>query len=240
MKVTGVEVSYDLRAFRENADATQNPVLDPGDRVSVGREVGAVLSEYRVSGAVKNAGYFPLDDKRETRVLDAIEACGRWTDEANPRLAELVRKDGSKFTLDLTTLDGDPAGDNNKILKDGDELFLPRNPVQVVVLGGVKKEGPYHVPAVLRSWKLLRPRVDSRTTPSSTNVRWCATSLRRRPGISINLDSLMHKGDMTQNPVLVDRDIVYVGRRNPTDQSKPFLDTLTDTVSRYWWLFKVW
>ncbi len=64
----GQEVAYDLWSFQQKGDTSQNPVLSPGDSISVGRAPGMSRSEYRVSGAVRKAGYFPIDQDREVRV----------------------------------------------------------------------------------------------------------------------------------------------------------------------------
>jgi len=239
MNVAGLEVSYDLRAFRERGDTSQNPVLSPGDRISVGREVGSLRSEYRVSGAVKKTGYFPIEHERETRVSDAVEACGRWTEEANPRAARLLRKDGTKLTLDLSVLDGDPTSEDNKVLVEGDELYVPRNPVQISVLGGVKKEGQYRVPT---GTSLLEAIAIAGGLSENALLRDCVI-MRGGPNptqLPVNLERLTRNGDMSQNPTLLDRDIIMVPVRSTDPKRRGLLDTVTDTFSRYWWLFRVW
>jgi polysaccharide export outer membrane protein len=238
-KANGQEVSFDLRAFREAGDESQNPVLSPGDRISVGRERSAARAEYRISGAVRKPGFFPLDHAREPRVSDALEECGRWTEEANPRSAQLIHQGGAKEQVDLMTLDGDPTGEGNKVLQDGDELFVPRNPVQISVIGGVNKPGPYRVAP---GTSLLEAIALAGGVADGANLKSCAV-VRGGPQperIPVDLDKLMKKGDLSQNPTLVDRDVVMVPTPNRGGGSKKgVLDTVVDNVSRYWWLFGI-
>ncbi len=237
--VGGDEFAYDLRAFREQGDAAQNPVVSPGDRISVGRERESSLGQYRVSGAVAKPGFYPLDGDQPTRLSDAVEACGRWTAEANPRAAQLLRKDGSKFAVDLTALDGDPSAPENRELQDGDEFFVPRNPVEVSLLGGVRKEGQYHVPT---GTTLLEAIAIAGGLSDTALLKECAV-MRAEPEqkrLPINLEKLMREGDMSQNPVLLDRDVVIIASQKASPGGKSALDKVTDSLSRYWWLFRIW
>ncbi len=149
-----------------------------------------------------------------------------------------MRKDGSKLTLDLTTMDGDPSADDNKVLKDGDELYVPRNPVQISLVGGVKKEGQYRVPA---NTTLLEAIAVAGGLDPNAILDECMV-MRTSPApaqIPVNLEKLLKKGDPAQNPVLQDRDVIMIKTRNVDPNKKPVLDTVTDAMTKYWWLFHV-
>lgn len=212
-KASGAEEAYNLKRFREKADTTQNPLVEPGDRVSVGKTLTSSKQvEFKVTGAVGKPGTYQLDEQEGTRVSDAIKEAGRWTDDANPKAALLIRKDGTKKTLDLTKLDLDPGSDDNVSLGEGDQLFVPRNTTVVNVLGGVKKPGPYHVPA---GTTLLEAISMAGGLEEGAILRDC-TIVRNVPHparISANLERLTKQGDMSQNPIVEDRDVVFVPAR---------------------------
>ncbi len=44
---------------------------------------------------------------------------------------------------------------------------------------------------------------------------------------------------MTQNPVLMDRDVVMMPVRASRGDKKSVMQTIGDTMLRYWWVFRV-
>lgn len=238
-RTSGEELRFSLSEFKEYGDTSQNPVVEPGDRVAVGRAPSGQSVEFEVTGAVSKPGTYHLRDDEATRISDAIEEAGRWTDDANPRAARLVRKDGTEITVDLTQLDRDPASAENVALEDGDELFVPRNTVQVKVMGtGVKSPGEYKVAP---GTTLLEVVSTAGGLADSAILRECAV-VRFEPTperIPADIERLVKRGDMSQNPVLRDRDIVYVPGREPAQPGgrKNTLSAMAETAMRYWWLW---
>lgn len=240
-KASGQEERFNLRDFREKGDTSQNPLVEPGDRISVGKTVGSKEGEYKVSGAVAKPGTYQLDESEETRVSDAVKEAGRWTQDANPKAAQLLRKDGTKRTIDLTRLDADPAGDDNALLQEGDQLFVPRNTTVVNVLGGVKKPGQYNVPpgtTLLEAISLAGGLEENAILKECAVVRSGPKPVR----IAANLERLTKQGDMTQNPVMEDRDVVFVPvRPAPKEGGKNALATIAENAWRYMWMWRyVW
>ena len=236
-KVSGEERQYSLRDFRELGDSEQNPLLEPGDRVSVGKPLAGERGEYKVSGAVAKPGSFPLDDRDQLRVSDAVREAGRWTEDGNPRKARLVRKDGTRLTLDLTGVDMDPGSDENVVLKDGDELFVPRNALVVNVLGGVKKPGQFHVAAGTTVMEVIAL---AGGLEENAILSGCAI-VRNEPKptrIAVDLERLVKQGDLTHNPVVEDRDIVFVPAKPTAKGGKTALEAVTDTALRFWWVLR--
>jgi polysaccharide export outer membrane protein len=95
------------------------------------------------------------------------------------------------------------------VVQDGDELFIPRNVTQVNVLGGVRKPGQYKVPAgtaLLEAIALAGGPQDNAILSQCVVIR----SEPRAERIAADLEKLQKKGDMSQNPVLVDRDVVML------------------------------
>jgi protein involved in polysaccharide export with SLBB domain len=237
-RANGEEVPLSLRAFREQGDTTQNPALEPGDRVSVGRDTSEPRGECKVSGAVKRPGSFPLDEDEPLRVSEVVEKAGRWTEEGNPRAALLRRKDGTKVTIDLVQLGGDPSSAANVVMQDEDELFVPRNVTQVSVLGGVRKPGQYHIPA----GTALLEAIALAGGPQDNAILSQCVVIRSEPEaerVPADLERLTKKGDMSQNPVLMDRDVVMIPVRVSRGDRKSVMQTIGDTMLRYWWVFRV-
>jgi len=232
----GAEVLYDLQAFKERGDASQNPLVHPGDRICVGRQAGVECGSCRVSGAITNAGSYQLGSS-EKRVGDLIEEAGRWDESANPSGARLLRADGSEIQVDLTRLDEDPRSSANVVLKDGDELFVPRNGTEVHVLGGVFKPGRLMVV----SGTTLLEAISAAGGLSDGAVLGSCAVIRTEPEperISVDLQRLIKHGDMSQNPTLRDRDVVFVPVQGARGSSKATLQSVTDTVFKYVWMFR--
>ena len=232
----GDELRYDLRGFKERGDASQNPLVEPGDRICVGRPAGAECGSCRVSGAVTNPGSYQLGSS-EKRVGDLIEEAGRWDEGANPSGARLLRADGSEMQVDLTELDEDPRSSANVVLKDGDELFVPRNGTEVHVLGGVFKPGRYMVAS---GTTLLEAISAAGGLSDSAALGSCAV-IRTEPEpekISVDLQRLIKHGDMSQNPTLRDRDVVFVPVQGAPGSSKASLKSVADAVFKYVWMFR--
>jgi len=232
----GDERRYDLQGFKERGDASQNPLVEPGDRICVGRPAGAECGSCRVSGAVTNPGSYQLGSS-ERRVGDLIEEVGRWDESANPSGARLLRADGSEIQVDLTQLDEDPWSSANVVLKDGDELFVPRNGTEVHVLGGVFKPGRYMV----ASGTTLLEAISAAGGLSDAAVLGSCAVIRTEPEperISVDLQLLIKQGDMSQNPTLRDRDVVFVPVQGARGSSKATFQSVTDAVFRYVWMFR--
>lgn len=237
-KVSGQELKFSLKDYKEKGDASQNPLVDPGDRVSVGKLPGVKPVQYKVTGAVNKPGSYDLDETEEPRISDAMKEAGRWTEDANPKKAQLARKDGTKVTVDLARLESGLSGDENLKLADGDEIFVPRNAVTVNVVGGVKKPGPYKVAP---GTTLLEVISTAGGLEDGAILRDCAI-VRSDPApkrISADLERLTKQGDMTQNPVLEDRDVVFLPVR-PTSANKTsgtnWFQSVTDAA---WRIFAV-
>lgn len=234
----GAEVLYNLQAFKERGDAGQNPLVQPGDRICVGRSAGAECGSCRVSGAVTNPGSYQLGAS-EKRVGELIEEAGRWDESANPSGARLLRADGGEIRVDLTQLDEDPRSSANVVLKDGDELFVPRNGTEVHVLGGVFKPGRYMV----ASGTTLLEAISAAGGLSAGAALGSCAVIRTEPEperISVDLQLLIKQGDMSQNPTLRDRDVVFVPVQSAGKSSKATLASVTDFVFKYALMFRYW
>ena len=107
-------------------------------------QVSVLVVEYRsqkvsVMGHVTKPGQYSLQSS--SRVLDVLAEAGGPVNEEAADVATLMRKDGSKASIDLAALfGGDPA--QNHVVSGGDTVYVPRAP-QFYVYGEVQKPGMY-------------------------------------------------------------------------------------------------
>lgn len=107
-------------------------------------QVSVLVMEYRsqkvsVLGHVTKPGQYSLQST--SRLLDVLAEAGGPLREAAADTATLMRKDGSKASIDLTALfSGDPA--QNQVVTGGDTIYVPPAP-QFYVYGEVQRPGMY-------------------------------------------------------------------------------------------------
>ncbi|HEY0686203.1 MAG TPA: polysaccharide export protein EpsE [Steroidobacter sp.] len=107
-------------------------------------QVTVLVMEYlsqkvSVLGHVTKPGQYTLQSA--SRVLDLLAEAGGPKAEEAADVATLMRKDGSKASIDLAALfGGDPA--QNHVVAGGDTVYVPRAP-QFYVYGEVQKPGMY-------------------------------------------------------------------------------------------------
>ncbi|MFA5179797.1 MAG: polysaccharide biosynthesis/export family protein [Syntrophales bacterium] len=176
-------------------------------------------------------GKYPLKEK--TSILDLIITAGgpvtgipqrsqlrtdaNYGGNGDLRKVDLVRK-GKKYTLNLYSalFGGDMS--NNVILDDGDMITVPEEPTyarRVYVFGQVYSPGVYSL-------------VDANDLLMAISLTGGYTALavqqdikivrefKERQGkplvLSVNLDDILKRGDLSQNIALQDGDLVYVPR----------------------------
>lgn len=107
-------------------------------------QVSVLVMEYvsqkvSVLGHVTKPGQYTLQST--SRVLDMLAEAGGPKAEEAADVATLMRKDGSKASIDLVALfSGDPA--QNHVVAGGDTVYVPRAP-QFYIYGEVQKPGMY-------------------------------------------------------------------------------------------------
>lgn len=109
----------------------QNFIPDPQVEVRV---VGYRSQAVSVTGEVEKPSRQPLNDMALT-LLDAIDAAGGLTDEADAR-SVTVRRGGRSFVVDLQAFLEDGAAGNNPVLQSGDVVSVARLEIQEAYLLG--------------------------------------------------------------------------------------------------------
>jgi len=215
-----------LRSFVEGGDDSQNLPLKPGDSVAVGYlDPAAAEGEYRVSGAVGQGGKFKLQGKREIEVRDALALAGGLAAEADAKNAQLIRANGDTQTVDLSDLTERPHSVAGIVLRAGDELFVPRLPISVEVIGAVTRPGRYRV---AEGTTFLNAVAVAGGFSAGAILRDACVVRQGQPPVRIpaNLDKTLKDGDMTQNPLVQDGDVLFVPSPDPRAGSRNPLEIL--------------
>jgi protein involved in polysaccharide export with SLBB domain len=201
-------------------------------------------------------GKYPLKEK--TTILDLIITAGgpvtgmpprsnlRATDynyggNGDLRKVDLIRK-GKKYTLNLYSalFGGDMS--NNVILDDGDMITVPDEPTfakKVYVFGQVNSPGVFSLNDAndLLMAIYLTGGYTSLAVQSDIKI---VREYKERQGkplvLSVNLNDILKRGDLSQNIALQDGDLVYVPRMLIGDINEfiatinPLMTFLTSTV----------
>jgi polysaccharide export outer membrane protein len=213
-------------------------LLEPGDVILVEHRGEA---RYAVLGEVPAPGMFDIAANTQVRVLDAMTKAGllpQASDQqggATPvgigrnllddptRTADLEH---STITRGQTTIPVDLAallrGDTsqNLVLQSGDVLTVPTRPlVRVFALGEVRTPGRESLPEGATVLDLLNAAGGTTTgaRPSETSV---LRMVEGKPtAMPVNLDRVLHDGDLTANMKLQDGDVLYVPPRGQSNQN---------------------
>ena len=233
-RASGETLLLEPRTFLETGEESQNRLLQPGDEILVGPSGRG--DEYKVTGAVKLPGVYPLPRTQPVRVVDAIEAAGRWAEDADPRRAMLIKHDGTQLTVDLAALSSQPGNPGNTLLEAGDEIFVPRKTVQITVQGGVNQPGEYMV----EEGTTFMQALGKAGGPKNTAILKQCVLVHSKPQNSwtqVDLEKFLKKGDMGANPMVQDGDILWVAEREGPKQGQSFFDIMRNTVGPLIWLF---
>ncbi len=198
------------QAFLAESRGQMTPIL-PGDVIFVPESDRRVT----VLGQVVRPGTYEYLEGQ--RLSDAIAAAGGLTQLAEPRKAALSRG-GENLPIDLAKI---LAGDveANLLLQPGDLVVIPEAQNRVAVLGFVNRPGSYTIregDRIMDAIVMAGGNTD-RGNLSAVNV------IRMVDGkpkvIALNVSRTATQGDLTQNVLLQDRDVVFVpevGSMDPT------------------------
>ncbi len=202
--VTTVDLSSDETIGR----ADRMPRLRPGDVIVLPQ---GPPSTVLVEGEVTRPGSYPI--QRDSRLLDAIQLAGGWTQKADLRRITVAHAGvpGSR-TLDLQPLlaRGDTSDpDLNMRLQPGDTIFLPDSPRQILVVGGVSKPDSYPLKPNERVLDAL-VQAGGAGGGASKVVLVRADAAGNRQPRTLDLKKIMAKGDQKENELLQPGDMLYV------------------------------
>lgn len=152
------------------------------------------------------------------------------TGDADMKNVELVRK-GKKYTLNLydAMFKGDMS--QNVVLDDGDLVTVPELPIfgeRIYVFGEVNMEGVYRLKDAADLLSAISISNGLTRTAIKEDIRIIRgyKERNRKPLIlSVNYWDIVKRGDLRQNVMLIDGDVVYVPRTAIGDVNEFIINT---------------
>jgi len=202
----------DTRAGEGTVDA----VLEPGDLIIVPEGLPRTVL---VLGEVARPGSYELQG--EMRLLDALSLAGGPTPKADLRRVTLTRGgQAAGQTVDLESLltRGQQADlTANVVLEPGDTIVLPDSERKFYVLGDVNRPEAYPLRPGDRLLDAITRAGGGSREADLAKVQLLRNDETGRPvARRVDLRRMMRKGEMTQNHLLREGDIIFVPGRKET------------------------
>jgi len=202
-------ITIDLKTLMEKGETAQNINIIDGDNISIGK-----VGQYYVTGEVRNPSSFRYDKGDFPNVIKAITLAKGFTENANQDGIIIYRKDkDKKITLKTVKFDTNIQA-NDVILVPG--IFTENFKGQKAnILGQVKNPGYFELrgPTTLLEFISKAGGLTDAAGDTVTIKRIDKNALTSDPKvISVDLDALIEKGDMSQNIEIIQSDSVYINR----------------------------
>ena len=198
-------------------DTEANVRLEPDDLILFDELDAPSKTQVHVMGQVGKPGAYDLDSN--LNLLTLVSEAGSATDKAALTQAYVLR--GSKeIPLNLRPLlaEGKPDATITSFkLLSGDVLFIPEIQTRYTVMGEVKSPGYYAIPekgniTALQAFNLAGGQSGNGDVKQAGIIR----QINGKPTVikvNLNLDTLMKKGELANNPTLQPDDVLYIPPR---------------------------
>ena len=201
----GEMVALELTPLLQPAQAAPDAVvadaqIEPGDVVVVPE-----LQPIFAVGGLNTPG--AVSPAQAGSVSDLVVLAGGLADDADGAGAYVLR-DGEQIPVDLAALFDDGDASVDMALQPRDALVVPRQPQVFHVVGQVMSPGTYpleQAPTVLDAWALSGGPLLMADSAHALLLRGGETE-------ELNLEGLVHRGDMSQNRDLRAGDTLLVPR----------------------------
>lgn len=167
---------------------------------------------------------------RET-LVDFIARTGGPTREADMTRVQIIRG-GKTIFLNLRRAINQGDWSENALMDDGDTVFIPsraQSKHMVFVLGAVGKPGLVEYIGKLTFLEAVSRAGGFRKSAYRRDIRIVRQERDSPQIIPVDFDRFMHEGDLTQNVVLHDKDVVIVPPR-PIDNWNRFVADIQPTL----------
>lgn len=149
------------------------------------------------------------------RILDFINQHGGPTKQGDMSKVQIISKAGDKRVLDLNKAVFEGALEQNVIVDDGDFVFIPSSALidrKVFVFGEVGRPGVLELQKNITIAEAIA-RSGGPTLNAHTKGLFVIRGNLAKPEVFyVDFNRLLAHGDLTQNMLLEDNDIVYVPR----------------------------
>ena len=221
-----------------DVEGSSNRTIADGDVITV-RAVDSI--PLYITGKVRAPGFYRLRQDN-VGIVQAITLAGGLLPDAAASRITVTHLSGEVETVDLSSSKIDGKVDSEMQVRAGDLIYVPETSAQVAVMGWVNAPGVFAIPdnremtladaiGMARGSEVRRGGLKSvaiiRSDPSGGQER-----------VVVNFARYMKTGDPECNPVLRDRDIVWV-----PETSKPDWDNILGRVSggmSLLWMLKNW
>lgn len=152
----------------------------------------------------------------KTTVLEAVTRAGGPTRQANLSRVSIRRKDGRALIIDLYKVFSEGDRTQNVVLDDGDLVVIPaisKEANRVYVYGEVKKPGLYTFSGSgMHVFDAISEAGGVTVFAKENSTKVVRGDISKPEVISADLKKLVEQGDVTQNVMLANGDLVYVPR----------------------------
>lgn len=203
--------------------------------------VDVIVKEYNskkvaVFGAVRGkTGIYPL--KGRTTVLDLLAEAGGPDSKAIMEKVRLIRPGGLSYTLNLRSLLSNGATVRDVVLDTRDVVYVSSVEDQkVFVMGEVEKPGAFLMVPNMRLSQLVAQAGGAKDTAILESARVIRGNLDSPQILAVDFQSLMERGDVTQDLRLEANDVVIfprnaIGNWNAfIAQIRPTLEVISRTM----------
>jgi protein involved in polysaccharide export with SLBB domain len=217
-------ITVDLSAVTKTGRAEENLELQAGDLIIVPQGVRPTVL---LLGEVMRPSQYALEPG--SKILDALSMAGGPKPEADLSAATIARLGVEGLTtVDLQSIIAQGDQSKNIELRGGDTIFIPAITKKVYVVGEVGKTGA--VP--LRGGERVMNALMAAGGPTKEADKPKAVLIRRGPDpttpivTKLDLDKLLTKGDITQNPALQNDDVLFVPSRKQKQTISGYVNLL--------------
>ena len=197
-KYYNLEENFDDNKENENSYSKNNVQVKDKDVIYIPKSTVKVT----ILGEVKQAGQYDL--KKGSKISNIIALAGGLTEMAANE-ATFSRKNKKEKIMINNITSG--QSNNNKVLKDGDEIFIPRTTQQVSILGEVNKPGSYKWHKELRLTELLAQAGNYTNKGDIKEIKISNPDEKTR---KINLMEYLENGNNKGNPLLNPGDTIVI------------------------------
>lgn len=194
-------------------DKTQDIMLMKDDIVYVPPDTNKLI----VLGEVKNPGPVALDreySESAMLLLDVIAKVGGFGSDADKTKVVIIRKDGElkRFNLKKVVDEGDFS--QNAIVQKGDIVFVPKSEQKIIVMGEVNNPSSFVFETPITLLELLSKTGGFTSSANRNNVLLIRNDNNAPQLIAFDLQRILESGDLSQNLVLQNGDIIYIPKDN--------------------------
>lgn len=197
-------------------DKTHDILLTKDDIVYVPQETNKLI----VLGEVTNPGVVGLDreySESPMLLLDVITKVGGFGTNADRTKVVIIRKDGENAEIKRLNIkkvvdEGDVS--QNPMVQKGDIVFVPRIEQKIVVIGEVTSPGTFLFETPIKILEMLSKAGGFTSSANKNNILLIRYDNSTPQIMSFDIQKILESGDLSQNMVLQNGDILYTPKDN--------------------------